>query len=119
MNKKLVTVVEHLNYLKRAEKLLTDAQMDEITDILAANPKAGSVMRGTGGFRKLRYAGVKGKGKSGGVRTIHIYLKIDEEVHLIDIYGKGEKDNLSKNERNELAKLAAILKGQTKKKKGE
>jgi len=89
VNKKLVTVVEHLNYLKRAEKLLTDAQMDEITDILAANPKAGSVMRGAGGFRKLRYAGVKGKGKGGGVRTIHIYLMIDEEVHLIDIYGKG------------------------------
>ena len=44
MNNKLVTIVEHLNYLKRAEKLLTDAQMDEITDILAANPKAGSVM---------------------------------------------------------------------------
>lgn len=42
---------------------------------------------------------------------IHLFVTLDQEVHLLDIYGKGEKSNLSKSERNELAKLAAILKG--------
>ena len=112
MKEPLVTVVEHPNYLKRAEKLLTPEQMGEIADILAANPKAGEIMQGTGGFRKLRYAGVQGKGKSGGMRTIHLFVTADQEVHLVNIYSKSEKDNLTKAQRNELAKLAAILKGE-------
>ena len=71
MKKFLVTVIEHPNYLKRAEKLLNELQMDEIANTLAANPKSGDLIQGTGGFRKLRYAGIRGKGKSGGVRVIH------------------------------------------------
>jgi hypothetical protein len=111
MTKAMVTIVEHPNYLRRAERLLTPEQMDEVADMLAADPNSGDLMQGTGGCRKLRYAGVQGKGKSGGSRVIHLFVTRDEEVHLLDIYGKGEKSNLSKAERNELAKLAAILKG--------
>lgn len=33
------------------------------------------------------------------------------EVHLIDIFEKSDKDNLTKAEQNELAKIAALLKG--------
>lgn len=108
----LVTVIEHPNYLKRAEKLLTENQRDEIADIVASTPLAGDVMPGTGGFRKMRFAGTEGKGKSGGVRIIHLFLTSDHEVHLVDVYGKGEKSNLTKAERNELARLATILKGE-------
>lgn len=111
MKKVLVTVIEHPNYLKRAEKLLNEIQMDEIANTLAADPKSGDLIQGTGGFRKLRYAGIRGKGKSGGVRVIHFFVTRDEEVHLVDIFGKGEKDNLTKSERNELSKLATVLKG--------
>ncbi len=112
MKEALVTIIEHPNYLKRAEKLLSSEQMDGIINILAANPRSGDIIRGAGGFRKFRYAGVRGKGKSGGMRIIHFFITRDQEVHLVDIYGKGEKDNLTKAEVNELAKLAAILKGE-------
>ncbi len=111
MSRQFVTVVEHPNYLKRAEKILLPDQMDEIANLLAIAPRAGEVIRGTGGFRKLRYAGVKGKGKSGGMRIIHLFVASDWEVHLVDIYAKGEQENLSKAECNDLAKLAAISKG--------
>lgn len=110
MKDPFVTVVEHPNYLKQAEKLLTPEQMIEVADILAADPHAGEIMQGTGGFRKMRYAGVQGKGKSGGMRIIHLFVTKKGKVHLLHIYGKGEKDNLSKAERNELAALAALLK---------
>jgi hypothetical protein len=36
---------------------------------LTGNPAAGSVVKGSGGVRKLRWA-AKGKGKRGGVRVI-------------------------------------------------
>ncbi len=107
----LVTVVEHAHYLKKAEKLLTSGQMEEIANEVAANPQVGEMMRGTGGFRKLRYAGVKNRGKSGGMRVIHLFVANEGEVHIIDIFEKAEKENLTKEERNELAEIAALLKG--------
>ena len=110
MGKLLVTVVEHPNYIRRAKKTLSAEQMDEIADLLAMSPNTGEVIRGTGGFRKLRYAGVKGKGKSGGMRIIHLFVVGSGEVHLVDIYVKSDQENLSKEECNQLTKLAAILK---------
>jgi hypothetical protein len=65
------------------------------------NPTAGAIMEGTGGCRKLRFAG-KGKGKSGGYRTVHYYAGDDVPVLLLSLIDKGEEENLSKTERNEL-----------------
>ena len=112
MKDTLITIVEHDHYLKQARKLLKEEQIDEIAEILATKPKAGEIMQGTGGFRKMRYAGVHGKGKSGGMRVIYFFVTADKEVHLVEIYGKNEKDNLTKTQRNELAKLASLLKGE-------
>ncbi len=82
--------------------------------MVATNPQLGEIIRGTGGFRKFRYAGVKTKGKSGGMRVIHLFIANDGETHIIDIFEKSEKETLSKVERNELAKIAALLKGDKK-----
>ena len=49
MKNALVTVVEHAHYLRKAQKLLTSGQMDEIADMVAADPQLGEIMRGTGG----------------------------------------------------------------------
>ena len=111
MKDTLVTVIEHPHYLKKAEKLLSEEQIDDIANALAADPMLGEVMRGTGGFRKFRYAGVKNKGKSGGMRVVHLYVSNGGEVHLIDIFEKSDKENLTKAEQNELAKIATLLKG--------
>ena len=84
---------------------------DDIADLvtyLAANPDAGDLMAGTGGCRKLRWSG-RGKGKSGGYRTITFYSGEMCPVYLITVFGKGEKANLSKGERNALAKIAKAL----------
>ena len=39
---------------------------------IAADPAAAPVIPGTGGIRKLRWAG-SGRGKRGGIRTIYFY----------------------------------------------
>lgn len=69
---------------------------------LSDNPQAGAIMQGTGGARKVRFAG-KGKGKSGGYRTVHYYGGEDVPVFLLALIDKGERANLSKAERNALA----------------
>jgi hypothetical protein len=68
----------------------------------------GDIMQGTGGCRKVRLAG-RGKEKSGGYRIIFAFGGVQIPVFLITVFGKGEKDNLTKAERNDLAKLTKIL----------
>src|ERR1700704_2902212 len=77
---------------------------DEITplgDFLAENPTAGELIVGTGGCRKVRVAG-RGKGKSGGYRTITFYTGEKLPVFLVTVFSKGGRTSLSKSECNSL-----------------
>ena len=87
---------------------LSEDDRFEIVSLLAANPTAGVRMPGTGGARKLRFAG-RGKGKSGGYRVVTYFAAVDIPVFLLAVISKGERANLSKAEQNALRKeLAGI-----------
>lgn len=107
----MYTVVEHQHYLSKAEKMLTAKQMSEIVDIVASEAEAGEVMSGTGGLRKFRYAANSGRGKSAGARVIYLALVDDGEIHLIDIFKKNEKMNLSDADKKMLSNFVKSLKG--------
>jgi len=109
----LITVAEMPEYIRCAEKLLSESERTELIDYVAANPKAGDLIQGTGGIRKLRW-GRSGRGKSGGVRVIYYFHSELLPLYLLTVFGKGEKADLSKAERNELAKLVQVLKGHAK-----
>jgi hypothetical protein len=51
---------------------MTDEETADLVTFLAENPKAGDELAGTGGCRKVRIGG-RGRGKSGGYRTITFY----------------------------------------------
>ncbi|MBI1938284.1 MAG: type II toxin-antitoxin system RelE/ParE family toxin [Ignavibacteriales bacterium] len=104
----LITIVELPEYIKRAEKLLLKEERDELLYYLSQNPKAGTLMQGTGGIRKMRWAS-KGKGKSGGSRVIYFFYNETIPLFLLTVFSKNEKINLSKAERNELAELVKEL----------
>lgn len=65
-------------------------------------------MKGTGGLRKYRIA-FPGRGKSSSGRVAYVDFTVYETIYLITAYPKSEKDNLSEVERNEIAKIIAIL----------
>jgi hypothetical protein len=97
------------NFARQAKRVgLTDTELMEIEAVLASNPTVGDVMAGTGGARKMRFAGKQG-GKSGGYRTIHYYGGDDVPVFLLDIFSKGDKANLTKAARNVLADVLPTL----------
>lgn len=103
------TVVETQAFRRAANDAgLSDDERQAITNLIAANPKIGDLIEGTGGARKFRFAG-RGKGKSGGYRVITFYAADDVPVFLLDLYGKGEKVNLSKSERNELKGILGTI----------
>lgn len=98
-------VCETFAFRRAAQEVgMTEDEINDVIDYLAANPMAGDAMAETGGCRKLRVAG-RGKGKSGGYRTITFYTGEMMPVFLITVFGKGEKANLNKKERNALRKL--------------
>lgn len=99
------TVVYTSVFLKAASQLGVDEEeMMRIVSAIAADPVSGDVVQGTGGARRRRFA--KGRsGKSGGYRTIHFFGGLDIPVFLLTIYGKGDKANLTKAERNGLAEI--------------
>ncbi len=80
----------------------------DIAATIAMNPMAGDLIVGSGGARKVRHAG-RGRGKSGGYRTIHYYAGEAVPIFLLALIDKGQRANLSKAEVNELAKLLAVL----------
>ena len=51
------------------------------------------------------------RGKSGGVCVIYYYHSELMPLYLITLFAKNVQDNLSKAERNDLAKLVDILVG--------
>lgn len=102
------TVAESPEYIKRAEKLLSDDERRDVLSYLADHPKAGDLMEGTGGVRKLRWS--RGdRGKSGGVRVIYYFHDESIPLYLLTMFAKNERANLSKAERNELAELVDLL----------
>jgi hypothetical protein len=102
---KVRTVVEMPGYLKAAEAIFSEAEREQIVARVAADPECGEVMQGTGGFRKVRVAR-GGKGKRGGARVVYILRNEAFPIFLVTTYAKNEKGNLTKKERNELAKSA-------------
>lgn len=103
------TVIETKTYLSSAKAAgIGEAERAEIVSIIASNPQTGELIVGSGGARKVRFAG-RGKGKSGGYRVITYYAPEDVPVFLLDAYGKGQRANLSDAEVNDLRVILAHL----------
>ena len=102
------TIVELPEFRKKSEKLMTDSERESVINYLAAHPAAGNIMQGTSGIRKLRWS-AQGRGKSSGIRVIYYFFDEFNPLFLLTLFGKGEKANLTKAERNDLAKLTSLL----------
>jgi len=88
---------------------LGDEELHQLQETLLQNPKAGDVIRGTNGLRKIRIA-FEGQGKSGSGRVAYVDFTVHETIYLITAYPKNVKDDLSKAERNQIAKMIVCLK---------
>ena len=65
-------------------------------------------MKGTGGIRKLRWAR-SGQGKSGGIRVIYYFHSQEMPLYLFTLFGKNEKANISREEKNILSRMVREL----------
>jgi mRNA-degrading endonuclease RelE of RelBE toxin-antitoxin system len=109
----MITVVETPTFIRRAERLLSQGERDELIDFLAGNPMAGDVIPETGGVRKVRYA-ARGKGKRGGVRVIYYLLDEGTPLYALLIYGKREQDNLTPDQKRVVRAFSGAIKAARK-----
>ena len=87
---------------------LNDDDLGLLEDFVLRNPKAGRVMEGTGGIRKLRWA-LPGKGKSGGARVLYVDFIAAEKVCMFDLFLKDDKENLTHAERRALKQIVKAI----------
>jgi hypothetical protein len=92
---------------------LTEDDLRELQNLLLEHPDIGRMIEETGGVRKIRWAR-DGKGKSGGVRTIYVGFTASSIVRLITVFGKSEKDELTKDEKKAIKAFVRGLKGGSK-----
>ncbi len=107
-------VIESGGFVADAKRTrLSEADVFWIVDTIARDPASGVRIPGTGGARKVRFAG-RGKGKRGGYRVVTYFAGRDMPVFLLNVFAKGDRIDLSQADRNairaELAALAADYK---------
>ncbi len=109
----MLTVVETSAFARRAEKLLSAEEHEDLIFFLALHPQSGDEIPDTGGVRKVRFA-VQGKGKPGGMRVIYYFFDKENPLYAIFLYGKNEQADLTSKQKREVKAFAATLKAAAK-----
>lgn len=98
-------VIETPTFLRDCQDAgLSEGERAAIIDAIASEPQKGDLIPGTGGARKRRFPG-RGKGKSGGYRTVSYFAADDVPVLILALINKGERADLSKAEQVALRTL--------------
>lgn len=95
--------IETPTFTKVITGLVSDDDYRGLQGFLANNPKAGDVILGCHGLRKIRWRSVgSGGGKSGGIRTIYYCLPKDQ-IYMLYAYDKRYTEDLTKKQLKQLA----------------
>jgi hypothetical protein len=86
------TVAETPVFMRYAAEVWSEAERGEFITFIAGSPEAGSLIRGSGCCRKVRWSS-GGSGKRGGARVIY-FVAADGKVWLLIVYKKAKYDNL-------------------------
>jgi hypothetical protein len=89
---------------------LSDEDLRALENQLQKNPKAGDVLRGTGGLRKVRFAPPSRHiGKSGAFRVGFAYFRVASTVYPFSIFAKQNQANLTAAECSKAKKVIETL----------
>ena len=89
-----VVIVETSVFTRQVLALFSDDEHRELQAALVKRPDLGTVIKGSGGLRKIRW-GAKSKGKRGGVRVIYFWAVVPERLLMLFLYPKNERADLS------------------------
>jgi hypothetical protein len=99
-----MVIIETWVFTRQVRKLLSDDAYRELQVALAERPDMGAIMVGSGGIRKVRWS-APGRGKRGGVRVIYYWAVAQDQLLMLLMYPKSERDDLSQEQLQILRKI--------------
>jgi RelE toxin of RelE / RelB toxin-antitoxin system len=99
----IMIFIETSIFTKEIAELLPDESYRELQSVLMFRPEAGSVIRGSGGLRKIRW-NLPGSGKRGALRVIYFWSPPDT-IFMLFPYRKTEQENLTPQQLKLLRKM--------------
>lgn len=91
---RVMIFIETTLFTKLIPQYLSDDEYAGLQNYLLQYPDAGRIVRGSGGVRKVRWAAF-GRGKSGGIRVIYYWKARNDEIWMLTVYGKNERDTIA------------------------
>lgn len=84
----------------------TDDDLRALEHLIGENPELGSLIAGSGGLRKIRFAPPSwNTGKSGATRVCYAWYTRSKHIYTVAAYPKNETENLSAAQRSEAQRL--------------
>ena len=99
--------IETSIFTKEIQHLLPDDNYRMLQTALMLRPDAGSLIRGSGGLRKIRW-NLAGTGKRGALRVIY-YWSPPETIFMLFPYKKTEQEDLTPDQLKLLRKMVREL----------
>lgn len=99
-----MVIVETSIFTRQVEALLSDDEYRQLQMALVLHPELGTVIPGSGGLRKTRWA-IEGRGKRGGVRVIYYWIVIEDKILMLFIYAKNDQEDLTPEQLKILRKI--------------
>lgn len=91
-------------FTRTVTELLDDDEYHSLQLALLLQPRAGRVIRGSGGLRKLRWS-KRGQGKRGGIRVIYYWDESSATFYLLYGFRKNEQEDLTEAQLRILRRL--------------
>jgi hypothetical protein len=101
----MYTFIELPVFSKYAADYFDDGELAELQVYLAKTPRAGDVVPGTDGVRKLRWSR-PGMGKRGGLRVLYYLQDAQGRIWLLTVYAKSARENIAVATLNMLREMA-------------
>jgi hypothetical protein len=86
--------IETSIFTRQVTTLLKDDEYRQLQVALFDHPESGVIIPQSGGLRKIRWA-ITGRGKRGGVRAIYYWVVAKDQILMLFMYSKNEKDDLT------------------------
>ncbi len=87
--------------------MLDDEDYRLLQSSLVNLPVRGRVIPGSGGLRKLRWAG-SGRGKRGGTRLIYRWFPEDDRILMLFIFAKNERADLTAEQLKQIKRVVEM-----------
>ncbi len=99
----MILIETHI-FTRKLKTLLPDDEYRKLQHELVLRPEVGNIIPGSGGVRKLRWAG-SGRGKRGGVRVIYYWFPQKDVILMLLMYPKSEQNDLTSKQVKTLRNL--------------